>query len=59
MSRLIAFLLGLRDGFRSGGMLSSGITYNDSPESPRSRAYDRGATLGERVRDPLNRADRW
>ena len=27
--------------------LSTGITYDDDPESPRSRAYDRGRNLGD------------
>lgn len=43
-SRLHAFWLGLTEGFEG---LSTGITYDDDPESPRSRAYDRGRNVGE------------
>lgn len=39
-----AFLLGFREGRGDVGM-----TYDDDPESPRSRAYDRGRTLFRRV----------
>lgn len=36
------FILGAREANGSVGM-----TYDDDPESPRSRAYDRGRNLGE------------
>lgn len=36
------FILGVREAG-----LSTGITYDDDPESPRSRAYDRGRNLGD------------
>lgn len=50
MFRIItAFLLGVRDGYQQGE-LTFGLTFDDNPESPRSCAYDRGATLGERLR---------
>lgn len=43
-SRLQAFALGVREGFEGG---CCGMTYENDPESPRSRAYDRGLNLGE------------
>lgn len=40
LGRLKAFVLGFREGDGDVGM-----TYDNDPESPRSRAYDRGRTL--------------
>lgn len=41
---LQAFLLGL---WECRGDV--GLTFDDSPDSPRSRAYDRGRSLGQRL----------
>ena len=42
---LYVFVLGFREAGDTFGM-----TYDDDPESPRSRAYDRGRSLRERLR---------
>lgn len=39
-----AFLRGLREGFAG---CEVGLTFDGDAESPRSRAYDRGLTLGQ------------
>lgn len=45
MTNLIrAFVLGFRECAEAWGM-----TYDDDPDSPRSRAYDHGRTWGERL----------
>lgn len=44
MKRLKAFLLGLRE---SSGTV--GMTYDDDPNSPRSKAYDYGRTVGRYI----------
>lgn len=45
MRRLAAFLLGV---WEAGGNV--GMTYDDDPGSPRSRAYDTGRDWARRVR---------
>lgn len=45
---LKAFALGIIDGYRQGE-LTIGVTFDDDPTSPRSVAYDRGATIGEKL----------
>jgi hypothetical protein len=44
MARLRAFLLGFRE---AGGDV--GMTYDNDPDSPRSRAYDTGRAWGRRI----------
>ena len=41
---LRAFFLGVSDGIQG---LASGVTYDDDPESERSRAYDLGRNAAE------------
>lgn len=45
LRHLPEFLLGFREGKGTIGM-----TYDDDPESPRSRAYDLGRTIRRRSR---------
>lgn len=52
MGRIKAFLLGIRE-FRSG----VGMTYDGSPYSPRSVAYDWGREIAHRV--TLRHWDDW
>tara|TARA_R100000656_G_scaffold104176_4_gene76418 strand:+ start:9845 stop:10078 length:234 start_codon:yes stop_codon:yes gene_type:complete len=42
-----AFILGVTDAMDPE--ISLGMTFDDDAESPRSRAYDRGCNLGERI----------
>ena len=44
ISLIQPFILGAREA--GGGV---GMTYDDDPESPRSRAYDEGRNLGQTV----------
>jgi hypothetical protein len=46
---ILAFLNGLMDGLRQPWDLTVGMTYDDDPESSRSRAYDHGANAGQRI----------
>lgn len=43
-----AFALGVREGHASPRDLAVGMTY-DHPDTWRSRAYDRGVNLGQRI----------
>lgn len=47
-----AFILGLREGFNDPSSVV-GMTYDNDPNSNRSRAYDYGLTLGQRLRGSL------
>jgi hypothetical protein len=45
-TRWEAWRLGVAEGAAG---LSTGVTYDDDPSSPRSDAYDRGRTYGEEL----------
>lgn len=47
-----AFLLGLREGFTDPNSVV-GMTYDNDPNSNRSRAYDHGLTIGQQLRGSL------
>lgn len=51
---MIPYILGVRDGWRG---LSTGITYDNDPDSMRSRLYDHGRNLGEFARALLARIE--
>lgn len=50
LKTLHALLRGVLDGWQQGE-LTWGMTYDGDPGSARSRAYDRGATIGEQLRN--------
>jgi hypothetical protein len=49
ISIIRAFVLGVREGYASPYGYGTGMTYDESPHSPRSRAYDRGLNVGEPI----------
>ena len=45
--RIMAFWLGLKDGYSQPEDLTVGMSWGDSPEDPRNIAYDHGVNLGQ------------